>query len=123
MISADLSQCSMHDLFRTEAESQTQVLTDGLLALERDPRSAAQLEACMRAAHSLKGAARIVDIDAAVSLAHAMEDLFVGAQDGRVALDQGSIDLLLRGVDLMRNVAATSQADPQTERGRQAIEP
>jgi two-component system sensor histidine kinase and response regulator WspE len=118
MISADLTQCSMHDLFRTEAESQTQVLTDGLLALERDPRSAAQLEACMRAAHSLKGAARIVDIDAAVSLAHAMEDLFVGAQEGRVALNQDSIDLLLRGVDLMRNVAA----DPQTERGRQAID-
>ncbi|MDB5459120.1 MAG: response regulator [Caulobacteraceae bacterium] len=124
MISADLSLCSMHDLFRTEAESQTQVLTDGLLALERDPGSAAQLEACMRAAHSLKGAARIVDIDAAVSLAHAMEDLFVGAQEGRVALNQASIDLLLRGVDLMRNVAATSQAqaDPQTERGRQAID-
>jgi len=122
MTSADLSQCSMHDLFRTEAESQTQVLTDGLLALEREPGSAAQLEACMRAAHSLKGAARIVDIEAAVRLAHGMEDLFVGAQEGRVALNQDSIDLLLRGVDLMRNVAATSETDPQSELGRQTID-
>ena len=31
----------------------------------------------MRAAHSLKGAARIVGLDAAVRVAHAMEDCFV----------------------------------------------
>ena len=55
MTARDLSQVSMHDLFRMEAESQTQVLTAGLLALERNPVAADQLEACMRAAHSLKG--------------------------------------------------------------------
>lgn len=123
MIGADLSQCSMHDLFRVEAESQTQVLTDGLLALERDPRSSGQLEACMRAAHSLKGAARIVDIDVAVSLAHAMEDIFVGAQEGRIALCQDSIDLLLRGVDLMLDIAASPDfaSDPRGELRGQAI--
>ena len=31
----------------------------------------------MRAAHSLKGAARIVEIHPGVTIAHAMEDLFV----------------------------------------------
>ena len=33
----DLKQVSMLDLFRLEAEGQAQVLTTGLLALERDP--------------------------------------------------------------------------------------
>ena len=47
----DLSQMSMQELFRQEAESQTQVLTGGLLALENDAGAADQLEACMRAAH------------------------------------------------------------------------
>ena len=74
MSDQDLSQLSMLDLFRVEAETQTQVLTAGLLALERDPRAGDQLESCMRAAHSLKGAARIVGLDAGVPLAHAMED-------------------------------------------------
>ena len=37
----------------------------------------------MRAAHSLKGAARIVGLDAAVRVAHAMEDCLVAAQKGR----------------------------------------
>src|SRR5207249_10513585 len=79
MSGQDLSQLSMQDLFRMEAESQTEVLTAGLLALERNPRAGDQLETCMRAAHSLKGAARIVDLDAGVALAHAMEDLLVAA--------------------------------------------
>src|SRR5439155_1607800 len=60
MSGQDLSQFSMLDLFRVEAETQAQVLTAGLLALERDDAAGSQLEACMRAAHSLKGAARIV---------------------------------------------------------------
>ena len=48
----DLSNSSLIDLFRTEAETQNQVLSEGLLALERDRADAKQLEALMRAAHS-----------------------------------------------------------------------
>src|SRR5271168_4430896 len=45
---------SMLGIFRTEAESQTQALTSSLLELEQDPAATDALEACMRAAHSLK---------------------------------------------------------------------
>ena len=45
MSKIDLSQFSMLDLFRVEAETQAQVLTSGLLALERDHTLADQLEA------------------------------------------------------------------------------
>ena len=83
MSGEDLSDFSMMELFRVEAESQTATLTAGLLALERDPTAADRLEACMRAAHSLKGAARIVNLNAAVKVAHAMEDCFVAAQRGK----------------------------------------
>lgn len=105
MSGQDLSQFSMRDLFRVEAEGQTQALTQSLLALEKDPVRADQLEACMRAAHSLKGAARIVEIHAAVTVAHAMEDLFVLAQKGAVRLRRAQIDLLLGGVDLIAAMA------------------
>ena len=71
MIEPDLRRFSMLDLFRAEAESQALVLTSGLLALERDPTLAPELEACMRAAHSLKGAARMVGLDVGVSAAPA----------------------------------------------------
>ena len=115
MTDQGFSQSSMRDLFGIEAESQTQALTIGLLALEQDPQRADQLEACMRAAHSLKGAARIVEIHPGVTVAHAMEDLFVAAQTGRVVIDQPQIDLLLQGVDLLTTIANS----PELESGSQ----
>jgi len=109
--SKDLSQSSMLDLFRMEADGQAQALTLGLLALERDPKAADQLERCMRAAHSLKGAARIVGLSAGVSVTHAMEDCFVAAQQGLITLQQGHIDELLRGVDLVQQMSRTTEQD------------
>lgn len=111
MSSADLSQMSMLDMFRMETESQAKTLTSGLLALERDPGANDQAEACMRAAHSLKGAARIVGLSVGVSVAHAMEDCFVAVQRGRMKLGQSQADLLLRGVDLLGRIAATPEAE------------
>jgi two-component system, chemotaxis family, sensor histidine kinase and response regulator WspE len=101
-------QPSLIDLFREEARAQAQILSDGLLALERAPRDPVTLEACMRAAHSLKGAARIVGVPDGVSLAHVMEDCFVGAQQGRVSVDAGMIDVLLSGVDLILRIGQGS---------------
>ncbi|NPT54545.1 hybrid sensor histidine kinase/response regulator [Paraburkholderia elongata] len=95
---------SLIDLFREEARTQARVLNDGLLALDRTPRDATALEACMRAAHSLKGAARIVGVQVGVELAHAMEDCFVAAQEGRALLDAAWIDELLRGVDIVARI-------------------
>ena len=118
MTGPDLSQFSMRDLFAVEAENQTQALTAGLLALEQDPEQPEQLEACMRAAHSLKGAARIVDVGAAVTLAHAMEELFVAAQHGRLRLDRHRTDRLLEGVDLMKAIAAADDEGMEAWQGR-----
>ncbi|MFM0595845.1 hybrid sensor histidine kinase/response regulator [Paraburkholderia dilworthii] len=95
---------SLIDLFREEARTQARVLNDGLLALDRAPRDAAALEACMRAAHSLKGAARIVGVQVGVELAHEMEECFVAAQEGRALLDAAWIDELLRGVDIIARI-------------------
>jgi two-component system, chemotaxis family, sensor histidine kinase and response regulator WspE len=106
----DLSQVSMLDLFRMEAEGQAQVLGAGLLALERNPTAPDQLESCMRAAHSLKGAARIVDVAAGVRVAHAMEDCFVAAQQGHVKLSKPGIDALLSATDLLLRIASTPES-------------
>jgi CheY-like chemotaxis protein/HPt (histidine-containing phosphotransfer) domain-containing protein len=82
-----------------------------LLALERDSAAVDQLEACMRAAHSLKGAASIVGLTLGVRVAHAMEDCFVAAQQGRMILRRAQIDLLLGGADLLMRISATPEED------------
>ncbi|WP_434698778.1 hybrid sensor histidine kinase/response regulator [Pseudomonas sp. D1-1] len=100
-----MRDASLLELFSLEAEAQTQVLSAGLLALERDPTQADHLESCMRAAHSLKGAARIVGIPAGVSVAHVMEDCLVSAQERRLILRAEHIDALLQGTDLLTRIA------------------
>ncbi|MCO7576249.1 hybrid sensor histidine kinase/response regulator [Pseudomonas protegens] len=106
-----MRDASLLELFSLEAEAQTQVLSTGLLALERNPTQADQLEACMRAAHSLKGAARIVGVDAGVSVAHVMEDCLVSAQEGRLYLQPEHIDALLQGTDLLMRIASPGGAE------------
>ena len=76
----DLSGFSMLELFRLEAESQTAILSAGILAVEETQRSPETIEAMMRAAHSLKGAARIVGLEPAVHVAHATAVHHLGRQ-------------------------------------------
>jgi two-component system sensor histidine kinase and response regulator WspE len=102
---------SLFDLFHQEAKTQINVLTQGLLALERNPQAADQLEALMRAAHSLKGAARIVGINSAVRVAHVMEDCFVAAQQGKLVLHADETDRLLAITDLFKQIAGLKEAD------------
>ena len=111
MTPEQMRDASLLELFSLEAEAQTQVLNAGLLALERNPTQADQLEACMRAAHSLKGAARIVGVDAGVSVSHVMEDCLVSAQEGRLYLQPEHIDALLQGSDLLMRIATPGSAN------------
>jgi two-component system, chemotaxis family, sensor histidine kinase and response regulator WspE len=106
----DPTTLSMLDLFRIEAENQTAILTSGLLELERGPAAPRPLETLMRAAHSFKGAARIVNLAAAVRVAHALEDCFALAQRGELALRQPEIDLLFRGIDLLLQISKQTEA-------------
>ena len=110
-MSDDLSGFSMMELFRMEAESHTATLSAGLVALEGTPATPEAIEPLMRAAHSLKGAARIVGLDAAVRVAHAMEDGFVAAQKGKVVLRPKHVDILLRGVDLLTQIAQVGESE------------
>ncbi|TAN76368.1 MAG: hybrid sensor histidine kinase/response regulator [Gallionella sp.] len=105
-----LADSSMLDLFRIEITEQGKVLTDGLLALEADPSAADRLEALMRAAHSIKGAARMVGVDPVVRLAHVIEDVFVAAQNAEIVLAAEDVDLLLKGIDTVLSFAALSDA-------------
>jgi two-component system sensor histidine kinase and response regulator WspE len=112
-VSDDLSGFSLMELFRAEAEGQTAILSQGLIDLERGDVSPATLEGMMRAAHSLKGAARIVGIDAAAGVAHVLEDYFVAAQKQQIQVLPQHVDVLLGGVDLLTRIAQLSDEESQ----------
>lgn len=114
-MSDELGDFSMLELFRLEVDNQANVLSDGLLALEQNAEDGAQLEALMRAAHSIKGAARMVDVEAGVRLAHTMEDCFVAAQKGEFVLAAAQVDLLLKGVDQLIAISRQEADDAVLE--------
>ncbi len=101
----DLNELSLLELFRMEVETQSTVLTSGLLGLERQTNTTQHLADLMRAAHSLKGAARIVGRKPAVRVAHAMEECFVAAQKETLSLSGKLVDSLLEGIDLLNRIA------------------
>jgi two-component system sensor histidine kinase and response regulator WspE len=96
---------ALFDLFREEVRAHADTLGAGLLELEADPANPARIEPLMRAAHSIKGAARIAGVDPAVRLAHVMEDALVAAQAGRVRVGPADIDHLLKGTDLLAGMS------------------
>ncbi|MFM7205521.1 MAG: hybrid sensor histidine kinase/response regulator [Planctomycetaceae bacterium] len=106
----DLSGFSMLELFRLEVESQAAVLSAGVLAIEELDRSPETVEAMMRAAHSLKGAARIVGLDPAVRVAHALEDVFVAAGRGGFRVLPQHADRILAGIDFLTAIAKDDEA-------------
>jgi len=107
----DLSNLSMLQLFQDETENQAAAITAALLELERDPRATQPLEVLMRAAHSLKGAARIINLENVVDLAHAMEDCFVAVQQRKIILQRKELDILFQGVDLLLHISKPSRQE------------
>ena len=108
---SDLGSFSMMELFREEVRSHTATLSHGLLALETDPQNLQNIEPLMRGAHSIKGASRIVNIEPAVQLAHAMESVFVAIQEGRIHAGPSDIDVLLRGTDVLAGLSQLREED------------
>jgi len=96
----------MLELFGAEVDMHLPALSEGLLAMEKGRSDKQEIESMMRAAHSIKGAARIVGNDRAVRVAHVMEDCFTLAKEDRITLSSDAVDVLLQGVDALQRICA-----------------
>lgn len=104
----DLSDFSMLDLFRMELENQLASMSHGLLEIEGKTVTMQELDSLMRAAHSIKGAARMVNVNAAVRISHCIEDSFVAAQKGRLRIKAAHVDILLAAVDFLQQMGTAN---------------
>ena len=99
-----LVSLGLFQLFREDAENHLAVLSDNLIQIEKNPLAGVLLESSMRAVHSLKGAARIIELHPIVTLTHGMEDAFIAAENGSLTLTPTHIDTLFAAVDLIRDL-------------------
>lgn len=105
--------------FRIEADEHLQTMSSGLLALEKTPAEAQRteiVETIFRAAHSLKGAARAVNLSTMESVCHSLESVFAGLKDGRLSTSPPLFDLLHQTIsDLGRWLSTDEVQQPQVE--------
>lgn len=94
----------LRELFKIESYEHLQVLSDGLLKLEKEPKDALLLAELFRQAHSLKGAARMVGAADIEFVAHKFEDILGAAKNNEKILSSEAIDLLYRNIDSIRKL-------------------
>src|SRR5277367_4206900 len=88
-------------LFVAEATEHLEALSQDLVALER-ARTPEAIDSLFRHAHSVKGMAASMGLEAIATLAHRVEDLVEALRTGEGALEQGLGDLMLEATDTMR---------------------
>jgi two-component system, chemotaxis family, sensor kinase CheA len=95
----------LRETFKGEAEEHRAAMLSGLLELEQGKsggeRDSAVIEGIFREAHSLKGAARAVDIGGIERLCQSVETIFSGLKQGHRRPRKKTFDLLYRTLDLI----------------------
>lgn len=111
----------MLELFAVEAAEQAAALHRSLMLLEVQPDQLGLIAPIMRAAHSIKGAARAVRLERTVALAHVMEDRLSSMQRGELAVTEAAIELMMNASDMIAEQAEAAkthggeQANPKLE--------
>jgi len=93
------------DTFKVELEEHVLTLNKGLLRLEQGTSGEkfdSLVTELFRAAHSLKGAARTVDILDINLIAHRLEDVLGLIQHHKISLSSQLFDLMFQAVDLIK---------------------
>lgn len=101
--------------FRVEADERLIAMSAGLIELEKNPtadRYAEIVESVFREAHSLKGAARAVNLKEIESVCHPLESVLAALKNKQLAVSQPLFRLLYQTVDAIGGLLVPSGAGP-----------
>ncbi|MBR9990522.1 MAG: response regulator [Gemmatimonadetes bacterium] len=101
--------------FVQELEEQVRELNSGLLALEQQPGDENLIRSLFRAAHTIKGAARVVGVPVIEPVCHAIESVFANLRDGRQSLTGSDFSLLFATCDALQDAAARMKSGADLE--------
>lgn len=108
-------------MFQVEADAHLRAMSSGLLALEKIPANgeyAEVIETIFREAHSLKGAARTVNLTQIEMVCQSLENVFSALKDRRLDVTPPLIDLLLQVVDALEGLLAPDKSMAETQKSR-----
>ncbi|MBK8971166.1 MAG: chemotaxis protein CheA [Hahellaceae bacterium] len=115
-MSLDLSQ--FHAVFFEESFEAVTAIESGLLDIQIDNVDPEMINTIFRAAHSIKGGSATFGFQQVASYTHVMENLLDEVRDGKRAMSQEIVDVLLQSVDALRELLTLAQAGDQMEDGQ-----
>lgn len=112
-MSINFDELTIQEIFQLEANEHVASLKARVLDLERGVTGPPTLDAIMRLAHTLKGAARIVGADPVQRVSHALEDLFLRLRQEPARVTPELVSECLAALDVVeRAIAAAAQGRP-----------
>ena len=103
--------------FRIEADEHLKAMSAGLIELEKNPpvaRYAEVVESVFREAHSLKGAARAVNIKEIETICQPLESVLAALKSRQLAVSQALFELLYQTIDSLTWLLVTDAGTPET---------
>ncbi len=108
--------------FVTEALEHLESIEVNTLLLEDSPEDTEALNAVFRPFHTIKGVSGFLNLKDINHLAHALENLLDQARAGQLRIDSRAIDVILAGVDVLRQMIQDCQEAAAEKRPRLVID-
>ncbi|MBI4800195.1 MAG: chemotaxis protein CheA, partial [Desulfarculus sp.] len=108
--------------FVNEALEHLQSIEVNALLLEDTPEDQDVIGAVFRPFHTIKGVSGFLNLTDINHLAHALENMLDQARAGNLLLDSESIDVVLAGVDVLKQMILESQDAFQAKRMRRTFD-
>ena len=108
----------LRQAFVQESAEQLESMEDTLLLLEKNPGDPEAINTLFRSAHTIKGAAGVIECDFIVKFTHVLENVLDVLRDGEIQVSPDLIALLLQCKDhqgALLAVVAADQAEPTVE--------
>lgn len=98
----------LRELFAQESQEHLEALEGGILQLEKTPDDQETRESVMREAHSLKGAARMLDLTEIELLSHKIESVLREQLNAASEFDTTTSSMLLQAIDGLRDLCKSA---------------
>ena len=99
----DYIKSLLKDFFE-EAFEMLDRLEENILILDKDRDNVDAVQEIFRAVHTLKGSAGAVELFDTQKYAHRFEDLLDLIRDNKINVDDATIDILLKGIDILKEL-------------------
>ena len=99
----DYIKSLLKDFFE-EAFDMLDRLEQNILILDKDRNNTDAIQEIFRAVHTLKGSAGAVELFDTQKYAHRFEDLLDLIRDNKIKVDDKTIDILLKGIDILKEL-------------------